>query len=65
MSTSAILRAIVAATDFSQNAGVALAWAEQLARRHRATLVLVHAFQPELIALPELGHLVHRWRADR
>lgn len=37
------VRTIVAATDFSTNAGVAGAWAEQLARQHDATVVLVHA----------------------
>ena len=58
MSTQATLRTIVAATDFSANAGVALTWAEQLARQHHATLVLVHAFQAEPIALPELGGLL-------
>lgn len=57
-STQATLRTIVAATDFSANAGVALAWAERLARQHHATLVLVHAFQAEPIVLPELGGLL-------
>jgi hypothetical protein len=37
------VRVIVMATDFSENADVALAWAEQLARQHQAALVLVHA----------------------
>ena len=47
------LRTIVAATDFSENAEIALAWAEQLARQHRATLILVHASGFEPVAAPE------------
>ncbi len=47
------LRTIVAATDFSENAEIAFAWAEQLARQHRATLVLVHASGFEPVAAPE------------
>lgn len=53
MTEQATLRTIVVATDFSENAGVALAWAEQLARQHHATLVLVHAFTAEPHAAPE------------
>jgi universal stress protein family protein len=37
------LHTIVVATDLSGNSAVALAWAEQLAQQHAATLVLVHA----------------------
>ena len=48
------LRTIVVATDFSDNARVALAWAAQLARQHGGALLLVHAFKTELIA-PEFG----------
>lgn len=62
MKTRSALRTIVAATDFSANAEVALAWAAQLARQHRATLVLVHAFHSELIALSELGPLLRAHR---
>jgi len=47
MSTRATLRTIVVATDFSANSGVALAWAELLARQHHAALVVVHAFRSE------------------
>ncbi len=47
------LRTMVVATDFSQNARVALAWSARLARQHGARLVLVHAFKAELIA-PEV-----------
>jgi nucleotide-binding universal stress UspA family protein len=59
MSTTTKLRTIIVATDFSANAGVARAWAEQLARQHDATLVLVHAFTsapanaPEFVRLPQ------------
>jgi nucleotide-binding universal stress UspA family protein len=48
------LHTIVVATDFSPNAGVALAWATELARQHQATLLLVHAVCPEPPAAPEL-----------
>jgi nucleotide-binding universal stress UspA family protein len=41
------LRTIVVATDFSDNARVALTWAEQLARQHGGALLLVHALKPE------------------
>jgi nucleotide-binding universal stress UspA family protein len=47
------LRTIVVATDFSPNARVARAWAEELAAQHHATLVLVHAFRPVAPAAPE------------
>jgi nucleotide-binding universal stress UspA family protein/Zn-finger nucleic acid-binding protein len=47
------LRTIVAATDFSENAEIALAWAEQLAGQHRATLILVHASGFEPVAAPD------------
>jgi len=47
------VRVIVMATDFSENADVALAWAEQLARQHQAALVLVHAVASEPFAAPE------------
>ena len=47
------MRTIAVATDFSANAGVALAWAEQLARAHHAALVLVHALRSEPPAAPE------------
>jgi nucleotide-binding universal stress UspA family protein len=53
MSPRATLRTIVVATDFSANAGVALAWAEHLARQHHAALVLVHALRREPPAAPE------------
>jgi nucleotide-binding universal stress UspA family protein len=38
---------IIVATDFSENASVALKWAEELARQHDAALVLVHAARLE------------------
>lgn len=41
------VRTIVVATDFASNAGLALSWAQRLARLHDARLVLVHAFKPE------------------
>ena len=44
------LRTIVVATDFSDNARVALAWAERLAGQHGGALLLVHALKAELIA---------------
>lgn len=53
MRTVVSVRTIVAATDFSANAGVALAWARALARQHAARLVLVHAYRPEPPAAPE------------
>lgn len=37
------LRTVIAATDFSSNADTAFAWALQIARRHGAELVIVHA----------------------
>ncbi len=57
MMNAAAVRTIVVATDFSANADVALAWAEHLARQHRAQLLLVHAFRagppvPELVPWP-------------
>lgn len=62
MHTDATVRTIVAATDFSENAEVALAWAVQLAHQHCATLALVHASQPEHIAPTEFGPLLHGHR---
>lgn len=53
MGTPAPLRTIVVATDFSDNAGVALAWGKEIARRHGALLVLAHAAPPETLAAPE------------
>lgn len=53
MSTRGTLRTIVVATDFSENAGVALAWAQELARQHHAALALVHAFSAESPTAPE------------
>jgi nucleotide-binding universal stress UspA family protein len=47
MSTQPNLQTIVVATDFSRNAGLALSWAQRLARLHDARLVLVHAARPE------------------
>ena len=53
MSTRAKLRTIIVATDFSENASLALAWAEELARQHDAALVLVHAARLEPPTAPE------------
>ncbi len=53
MGTPAPRRTIVVATDFSDNAGVALGWAKEIARRHGALLVLAHAAPPETLAAPE------------
>ncbi|MHC5023899.1 MAG: universal stress protein [Planctomycetota bacterium] len=41
------LRTIIAATDFSSNADTAFAWALQIARRHGAELVIVHAVEAD------------------
>ncbi len=40
-------RTIAVATDFSDNAEVATTWATEIARRHAAKLVLLHAMLPE------------------
>jgi nucleotide-binding universal stress UspA family protein len=40
---------------------VALAWAEQVARQHRAALTLVHAFRPEPPLAPEFVPWPHRY----
>jgi nucleotide-binding universal stress UspA family protein len=58
------VRVIVMATDFSENADVALAWAEQVARQHEATLVLVHAVASEPFAAPESVSWRQRHAAD-
>lgn len=42
------VRTIVAATDFSPTATAAIQWAAELARTHRARLVLVHALAPPI-----------------
>ncbi len=46
---------VLAATDFSKNAGVALDWACEIAKAHDARLVLFHAFMPPVLptAAPE------------
>jgi nucleotide-binding universal stress UspA family protein len=51
------LRTIVVATDFSDTAAAALAWAAETAREHRARIVVVHAATmapsaPEYVQLP-------------
>lgn len=47
------LRTILAATDFSPHAEVALAWAQVIARAHGASIHLVHAVNLPLLA-PEM-----------
>ncbi|WP_421997481.1 universal stress protein [Reyranella sp.] len=47
------IRTIVAATDFSEDAACAAAWAKEIARQHGARLVLVHAFVAEAVPAPE------------
>ena len=64
MSPPAMLRTIVVATDFSANAGVALSWAEQLARQHHAALVLVHASTREPPTAPEFVQWPHEYRDE-
>jgi len=44
---------IVAATDFSEDAACATAWARELARQHGARLVLAHAFVADAVPAPE------------
>lgn len=46
---------ILAATDFSKNAGVAIDWACEIAKAHDARLVLFHALMPPVLptAAPE------------
>lgn len=44
------LKTVLAATDFSAAADNALAWAEEIARAHGATLELVHALNLPLVA---------------
>ncbi len=46
-------RTIAVATDFSDNAEVATTWATEIARRHAAKLVLLHAMLPETPPVPE------------
>jgi nucleotide-binding universal stress UspA family protein len=48
------LGTILVATDFSENAEAATAWAAQIARDHGARLVLAHAILPESSPVPEL-----------
>lgn len=47
------LRTIVAATDFSDDAACAAAWAKEIARQHGARIVLIHAFVAEAVPAPE------------
>lgn len=46
-------KTIAVATDFSDNAEVATTWATEIARRHAAKLVLLHAILPETPPVPE------------
>jgi nucleotide-binding universal stress UspA family protein len=57
MAHEARFRTVAAATDFSENATAAVAWAEQIARQHGAKLVLLHATLPEVPAAPEFVQL--------
>lgn len=53
MGPSQKISTIVAATDFSDDASCAVAWAREVARQHGARLVLAHAFVAEAIPAPE------------
>lgn len=44
---------VVAATDFSEDAACASAWAKELARQHGARLVLAHSFVADTVPAPE------------
>ena len=48
------LRTILAATDFSATANLALAWAEEIARAHGACVEIVHALNLPLL-VPEMA----------
>ncbi|HEV7518486.1 MAG TPA: universal stress protein [Thermoanaerobaculia bacterium] len=50
MPIASSLRTILAATDFSAPADVALAWAQSIARSHGASVELVHALDLPLVA---------------
>jgi nucleotide-binding universal stress UspA family protein len=54
MSHANALRTIVVATDFSENAQVALGWAKEIARQHGARLLLAHAAAIPLLPTPEI-----------
>jgi nucleotide-binding universal stress UspA family protein len=58
------LRTIVAATDFSEHASVALAWATELALQNAALLVLVHAVRANPPTAPEFVQWPDRYRDD-
>jgi len=53
MEAEARPKTIVVATDFSEDAGAAVAWAEHIARQHQARLVLAHASVPTMPPAPE------------
>ncbi|MBM4269588.1 MAG: universal stress protein [Deltaproteobacteria bacterium] len=62
------LETILVATDFSESAEGAIDWAVEVARPHRAKLLLVHALQPPvpIVASPEAIPLpVEVYEADR
>jgi len=61
MAAETRLKTIAVATDFSENADVAVRWATELARRHAARLVLVHAVLPETPPVPEFVVLPPRY----
>ncbi|CAG1008222.1 Universal stress protein/MSMEI_3859 [Myxococcaceae bacterium] len=67
------VRTILAATDFSTTAAAALRWAAELARAHRAKIVVAHALappippaaSPDFISLPPDFHEQYREAALR
>lgn len=64
MTAERTLRTIAIATDFSENAMAAFAWALEIAREHRSELVVVHALLPATPPAPEFVQMPERYYRD-
>ena len=64
MAAERTLRTIAIATDFSENAMAAFAWALEIARQQRSELVVVHALLPATPPAPEFVQMPERYYRD-